>query len=64
MKEVHEKIQWLLHESHITVYRIAKETGINNVTLYKYIQGKSEIENMTLNNAMKLYEFAKKEEVK
>lgn len=59
MKESKEAVEWLLKESGVTTYKISKETGIGLSALYRYTQGKAEVGNMTLDNAIKLHDFAK-----
>lgn len=54
-----KSIEFLLKESDISNYQISKATGISQPVLFKYTSGKSEIENMTFGNALKLYEFYK-----
>lgn len=64
--QMRKEIQWLLFESGITSYKIAKVTGISQYTLGKYKKGKSDIGNMSLDNAELLHECylkIKKEEI-
>lgn len=49
-------------ESDLTPYRIAKEIGLANATpVHKYIDGRSDIENMSLSVAMRFEELYEKE---
>lgn len=53
-----KEIEWLLFESRITSYQISKGTGIAQYTLGKYKKGKSDIGNMSLDNAELLYKYS------
>lgn len=50
-------IEWLLFRADISNYQISKATGISQVVLSKYTNGKSDIGRMTLDNALKLYDY-------
>lgn len=52
-----KEIKFLLKESGLTNYQISKETGIAQTVLGRYTSGNAEIDNMTLGNATKLYEY-------
>lgn len=52
-----EKIKWLIFDSGITTYRIAKEIGENVQTLDYYKKDSNKIEGMSLKRAEKLEEF-------
>lgn len=45
-------------------YRIAKLTGISEQTLSNYVKGRTDVGNMSYNNAIKLTQYAKENEVK
>lgn len=53
-----------LLNSDITSYEINRHTGITRQLIDKYRSGKSELKNMTLETAEKLYNYAKKIEYK
>ncbi|MCJ7840491.1 type I-C CRISPR-associated protein Cas8c/Csd1 [Lederbergia sp. NSJ-179] len=55
MQEAKRAIEYLLFESGISNYKISQMTGISPPVLGKYSNGKSDIENMTFGNAIKLY---------
>lgn len=44
-------------------YRIAKLTGISEQTLSNYVKGRTDVGNMSYNNAIKLTQYAKENEV-
>ncbi|MCC2250091.1 helix-turn-helix domain-containing protein [Virgibacillus sp. AGTR] len=46
-----------LIESDITGYKIKKETGISESTISRIRRGQIDIGSITLDNALKLYEF-------
>lgn len=50
-------IEYLLFKSDVSNYQISKKTGISQVVLGKYTNGKSEMGRMTLDNALKLKKF-------
>lgn len=55
-----KEIEYLLFESGISNYRISKETGISQPALNKYTNdanGSSKIGNMSLDNAIKIYNY-------
>jgi len=52
-------IEWLLKNR--TQYFIRQETGISQGSLSRLIRGESTIENLSVKNASKLTELAKKE---
>lgn len=67
MERIVKEIKWLLQNKGST--EIAKNTGLSQQSVYKYMRknNPSKIENMTLETAQKLYEYAmtiKKEEAK
>lgn len=53
-------IEWLLFDSGLSNYQISQATGISQVSLSKYATGKSDVGKMTLDNAIKLYDFYKR----
>lgn len=57
-KQIIESIEHLLRDSGITLYRIGKDLGINDNTLRKYTTGDSKVENMSLANGIKLYNYS------
>lgn len=57
MNEIKQSIVNLFNIPELSRYRIAKDTGISESALKKYIDGQSDIGNMTLNNAIKLHEY-------
>lgn len=52
-------IEWLLFKSGVSNYQISQATGISQVVLSKYATGKSDIGRMTLDNAIKIYNYFK-----
>ena len=58
MEEIIETIKWLL--SNYGATEISKNTGLSQQSIYKYIKksNPSKIENMTLETAEKLYNYA------
>lgn len=50
-----------LFNSEVTTYQISKATGLAQPSLDNYRSGKSDIKNMKLSVAEKLYEFINKE---
>lgn len=52
-------IEFLLFNSGVSNYQIAKATGISQVVLSKYATGKSDVGRMTLDNAEKIYNYFK-----
>lgn len=58
MKDVIDKIKWLLNNYGAT--EIARNTGLSQQSIYKYMKktNPSKIENMTLETAEKLYNYA------
>ncbi len=56
MQEAKRAIEYLLFESGVSNYKISKMTGISTPALGKYSNGKSDVENMTFGNAIKLYD--------
>lgn len=60
-QEVLNAIEHLLNGSGITLYRIGKDTGINDNTLRRYTTGTAKVENMSLVNGIKLYNYYLKE---
>lgn len=57
MHEIKSAIEKLFADSNITNYQISKATGISQVSLSKFAKGDSDIDNMPLGNALKLYDF-------
>ncbi len=58
MREIIETIKWLLDNHGAT--EISKNTGLSQQSIYKYMKksNPSKIENMTLETAEKLYNYA------
>ncbi|WP_197456642.1 hypothetical protein [Streptococcus sp. DD12] len=56
------KIKKLLQT--VTAYKISKGTGIGNTTISRQVTGKTPIEKMSLENAIKLTNYAKELEIK
>lgn len=54
-----QAIEYLLFRSNISNYQISQATGLSQVLLSKYSTGKSDIGRMTLDNAIKLYNYFK-----
>lgn len=50
-------IEKLLSDPNVSNYQISKETGITQASLSKYSKGESSIGNMSLDNAIKLYQY-------
>ena len=44
-------------------YQISKVTGISEQTLSNYVKGRTDVGNMSYNNAIKLTQYAKENEV-
>lgn len=61
--EIKNAIEYLLLNSQITNYQISKDTGIRQTTLSKYATGESNVGNMSLDNAIKLYNYYLKGEI-
>ena len=57
MTDIKENIEKLLFESGETMYAIHKETGIAQTTLSRFTRKESDVENMSLRNALKLNEY-------
>lgn len=57
MLDIKSAIEALFKDDNITNYQISKATGISQVSLNKFSKGESNIENMPLGNAIKLYNF-------
>ena len=55
------KIQKLLKS--VTAYRISKATGIGDTTISRWVTGKTPIEKMSLENAIKLTNYAEELEM-
>lgn len=56
------KIQELLKT--VTAYKISKATGIGSTTISRWVTGKTPIEKMSLENAIKLTNYAEELEMK
>lgn len=50
-------IKRLLFTSNISMYEVSKATGIPQTTLSRYVRKESDIENMSLKNALKLNDY-------
>lgn len=59
MNAEQEKIQWLLHESGESMYKVAKETGITQATLSRLKSGITSLEKLPFEKASKLTTYAK-----
>lgn len=59
MNAEQEKIQWLLHESGESMYKVAKETGITQATLSRLKSGITSLEKLPFEKAAKLTTYAK-----
>lgn len=57
MSDIKDNINKLLFESELTNYQISKKTGIAQTTLSRFTRKESDIENMSLKNALKLNEL-------
>lgn len=55
-----KEIEFLLFESGVSNYKISQITGISAPALQKYSNKTSDVENMTLGNAIKLYDCYQK----
>lgn len=60
MKADINKIEWLLFKSEKTISQISKEADVSWSTVSDFKKKKSNIENMTLLNAIKLTKYAEK----
>lgn len=57
VSDIKDNIYKLLFESGLTNYQISKKTGIAQTTLSRFTRKESDIENMSLKNALKLNEL-------
>ena len=57
MSDIKDNIYKLLFESGLTNYQISKKTGIAQTTLSRFTRKESDIENMSLKNALRLNEL-------
>ena len=57
MTDIKKNIEKLLFESDISMYKISKATGIAQTTLSRFTRKESNVENMSLKNALKLNEY-------
>ncbi len=57
--DIKDNINKLLFESGLTNYQISKRTGIAQTTLSRFTRKESDIENMSLKNALKLNDLWK-----
>lgn len=48
----------------VTAYKISKATGIGSTTISRWVTGKTSIEKMSLENAIKLTNFAEELKIK
>lgn len=55
-------INWLLNESNITRYQIAKDTNVSQTVLSNIYNGKSDLSNITFGVAATLTAYAEKVE--
>lgn len=58
INEIYQTIKRLL-ESEITAYQIEKDTGISRAKIGRLKNGKNDLNNLSLETASKLYEYAK-----
>ena len=58
INEIYQTIQKLL-DSEITAYQIEKDTGISRAKIGRLKNGKNDLNNLSLETASKLYEYAK-----
>lgn len=56
-QDVYDVIEKLL-KSEVTSYRIQKDTGVRQQMIDRYRKGQSDLKNMTLDFAEKLYNYA------
>lgn len=56
------KIEKLLADENISAYGIEKVTGVSRDTISKIRRGQSDLENLSIKNALKLMEYVKMEE--
>ncbi|MBO1213754.1 helix-turn-helix domain-containing protein [Staphylococcus nepalensis] len=56
--EIYQTIEHLL-DSKITAYQIEKDTGISRAKIGRLKNGKNNLDNLSLETAGKLYEYAK-----
>lgn len=56
-KVIINNIKKLLFESEISMYEVSKATGIPQTTLSRFVRKESDIENMSLKNALKLNDY-------
>ena len=57
MNDIKKNIEKLLFESDVSMYEVHKATGIAQTTLSRFVRRESDIENMSLRNAIKLNNF-------
>lgn len=57
-----EKIEKLLADENVSAYGIEKVTGVSRDTISKIRRGKSDLENLSIKNALKLMEYVKYDE--
>ncbi|MDF1510858.1 type I-C CRISPR-associated protein Cas8c/Csd1 [Robertmurraya sp. DFI.2.37] len=55
--DIRQAIEKLLADPSVTNYQISKATGVSQVSLNKFARGESNIDNMPLGNALKLYDY-------
>lgn len=60
LKANEDDIRWLIFDSGLTFYRIAKDTGIPKPNVYRLQQRQSQIENLRFNTASTLTAYAQK----
>ena len=53
-------IEYLLLESPVKVSQISKDTGIRQTTLSRYVTREASVGNMSLDNAILLYDYYNK----
>ena len=58
------KIEKLLADENVSAYGIEKVTGVSRDTISKIRRGQSDLENLSIKNALRLMEYVKYEETK
>lgn len=55
--DIKKNIETLLFDTDVTMYEVSQATGIAQTTLSRFTRKESNIENMSLKNALKLNEY-------
>ena len=58
-KELYDSIEKLINNKHISSYQINKDTGVSYGNINAMRRGERRIDNLTLKNAKRLYEYQK-----